>query len=452
MRAGSRSRAPSALTAASTARANSAGPPKRSSVSGRTNLNRMSAVPGGRPTKVHGQDAVLGQEEHAERRRRLVGHDGRRRHAAPLHREGEEVVGAELGGRRRLVQARAEDRPQRVGHAARGGDQLAHPLGTVLLERAHHGRVQHGPRLQAALEALRPDAADQRLVAGHQSQPRSDRAVLVQAGGAEVHAQLQHSRVVERGGAHAGAARVVDVDRGAAVVGELDDRADGLQRHQLVGDGQAGEDDERHRRLALHGPGERVDADRVDEARSGLGGRADHRRVAVAGRGADHDVARPDQRQVGGERGAGQPVEDGHVVESLGASQVLEGQRLQAIGVDRRRQLVVRPGDLLAGHGQPVLQAREHEDRFGTVRPDVAPGATQLAVVVLGGGQDAPARVGERRGVGIAEAVRGHRRLLGVSRDDTPSARRARPPRQTWRRLARRLTITPSRWVTTERQ
>jgi hypothetical protein len=129
--------------------------------------------------------------------------------------------------------------------------------------------------------------------------------------------------VLEGGGRHAGAAGVVDVDRRAPVVGELDDCANGVERHQLVGDGQAREDDQRHRRLALERPRERLGADGVDEARPGLGRRADHRRVAVAGRGADHHAARLDKRQVRGEGGARQPIEDGDVVELLGAPEVL---------------------------------------------------------------------------------------------------------------------------------
>jgi hypothetical protein len=309
-------------------------------------------------------------------------------------------------------------------------NQLAHTLGPVLLERAHDGRVQHGSRFQTALEALRADAPDQRPVAGHQPQPRPERAVLVQTGGAEVHAQLQQAGVVERGRGHAGAARVVDVDRRSPVVGELDDRADGVERHQLVGDRQARQDDEGHRRLALQGPGEGVDVDGVDESRAGLSGRANHRRVAVAGRRTDHDVAGPGQRQVRGERGASQPVEDGDVVERLGAAEVLEGQRRQPVGVDGRRQLVVRPCDLLGRHRQAVLEAREDEDRLGAESADEAPGAAELAEVVRGGGEDAPAGVGERRSVRVAEAVRVHCRLLAVSRDDTPggSASRAVTP------------------------
>src|SRR5206468_10510784 len=48
---GSLSSEPRVVRAASTAAANLPGPPKRASVSGGMNLNRMSAPPGGMPTK-----------------------------------------------------------------------------------------------------------------------------------------------------------------------------------------------------------------------------------------------------------------------------------------------------------------------------------------------------------------------------------------------------------------
>jgi hypothetical protein len=75
--------------------------------------------------------------------------------------------------------------------------------------------------------------------------------------------------VVEGGGGHARATRVVDVHERALVVGELHHRPDALDRHQLVGDGEAREDHERHSGLALEGPRELVDAHRVDEPRAG---------------------------------------------------------------------------------------------------------------------------------------------------------------------------------------
>jgi hypothetical protein len=59
--------------------------------------------------------------------------------------------------------------------------------------------------------------------------------------------------------------------------------------------------------------------------------------VAVASRDADHHVAGPDQRQMGGESGARQPVEDGDVVELLRAPEVLE----MGYGVTEERWIVM---------------------------------------------------------------------------------------------------------------
>jgi hypothetical protein len=111
---------------------------------------------------------------------------------------------------------------------------------------------------------------------------------------------------------------------------------------------------------------------------------------------------------MGGEGSARQPVEDGDVMELFRAPEVLQGEGREPIEIDRRGQLVVRPLDLLSRHRQAVLETREDEDRLGTVLADDAPGTAQLAEVVLGAGEDAPARVRERRRVRIAEAVRGH--------------------------------------------
>src|SRR3954469_20910535 len=72
--------------------------------------------PTGRHTdEMHHQHVVVLEQQHRERRLRLVG-DDRRRSAdlAPLHRDLEDVVGADLDGRRRLAHPVADERPQLI--------------------------------------------------------------------------------------------------------------------------------------------------------------------------------------------------------------------------------------------------------------------------------------------------------------------------------------------------
>jgi hypothetical protein len=59
-------------------------------------------------------------------------------------------------------------------------------------------------------------------------------------------------------------------------------------------------------------------------------------------------------------------------------------------------------------HRQPVFEAREDEDGVGAVPADEAPRAAELAEVVLGAREDAPARVRKRGRVRVAEPVAVH--------------------------------------------
>src|SRR5438876_8069845 len=67
---------------------------------GRDELEQDVGAPGRHADEVHGQHVVVLQQEHAERRRGLERHDRRRlAYAAPLHGDGQHVVGEELGRR-----------------------------------------------------------------------------------------------------------------------------------------------------------------------------------------------------------------------------------------------------------------------------------------------------------------------------------------------------------------
>jgi len=71
---------------------------------------------------------------------------------------------------------------------------------------------------------------------------------------------------------------------------EPDDRADRRDRHQIIGDGEPAQHDERHRPLHGHRVAECRQSRRVDKTRAAMIGSPDHRRVAVAFGHADHDV------------------------------------------------------------------------------------------------------------------------------------------------------------------
>ena len=108
---------------------------------------------------MDGEDAVVAQEQHRQRRR-SPRRDDRARRRRPARRP-----------RRARPRPRASPRPacarptgsalERVGQRHGRGDELAHPLRPVLLERADDGRVEHRPRLEAELDRARADPCDE---------------------------------------------------------------------------------------------------------------------------------------------------------------------------------------------------------------------------------------------------------------------------------------------------
>ena len=76
---------PSSLRLESTALANASAPPNRSSVSGWDELHQECCRAGRHPGEVDGENAVIAQEEHGERRRGFDGNDGRRGDATAPH-------------------------------------------------------------------------------------------------------------------------------------------------------------------------------------------------------------------------------------------------------------------------------------------------------------------------------------------------------------------------------
>jgi hypothetical protein len=124
-----------------------------------------------------------------------------------------------------------------------------------------------------------------------------------------------------------------------------------------------------------------------------VGGRAENGRVAVTHGYADDGIPRLHERQVRGERGAGQAVEDGDVVARRGAAQMLQRERLQPIPVERGGDLVVGPAQILRLHRQRVVEAGEDVDRLGASLADDRPRLLQLREVVRGGREDLAARI-----------------------------------------------------------
>ena len=73
---------------------------------------------------------------------------------------------------------------------------------------------------------------DELAAAGEQAEPRPDRAVLVEAGRAELDAELERPRLAEDRGADARAAGVVDEDRNVRLARRGDRRLDVLVRQR----------------------------------------------------------------------------------------------------------------------------------------------------------------------------------------------------------------------------
>ena len=114
-----------------------------------------------------------------------------------------------------------------------------------MLQGPHDRRVERLARLHAELEPLGADTADQILAPGEEPKARSLRAVFVEAGRADIDAELQRARLVEGRRADPCAASVVDIDERTLFMAKPDNGGDRVERHQVVSDGQPGQHDQR---------------------------------------------------------------------------------------------------------------------------------------------------------------------------------------------------------------
>jgi hypothetical protein len=204
------------------------------------------------------------------------------------------------------------------------------------------------------------------------------------------------------------AAGVVHIDQGALVVGEPDDGADLLDRHQIVGDREPGQDDKCNPRLAGDRRFEHPKASGVGKAGPDMVRRAHHRGMAVARRCADHDVARPHQGQMRRQGGTGHAVEHGDVMPVGRPAQMSQCQRPQALEIERRCQLVIGEAKLLAGHRQRMFEPGEDKHRVRSALADQSPSPLQFAKVVLGCREDLAASIRQIRRIWIAKAIGCH--------------------------------------------
>jgi hypothetical protein len=104
-----------------------------------------------------------------------------------------------------------------------------------LLEGPHHRWVEHLAGLHAELESFHPDPTDQILPAGEEAKARPQRAVFVETGRAEIDSELQRPWLIESRRTNPSTAGIIDIDNGALIVGEPDDRLDRFQWQQVIG-------------------------------------------------------------------------------------------------------------------------------------------------------------------------------------------------------------------------
>ena len=78
-------------------------------------------------------------------------------------------------------------------------------------------------------------SANEILPAGEQAEARALRAVFVETGRADIDAELKHPRLTESRRTDPGAAGIIDIDKGAHIVGEPDDRANRFERQEVIG-------------------------------------------------------------------------------------------------------------------------------------------------------------------------------------------------------------------------
>src|SRR5262249_24518479 len=142
-------------------------------------------------------------------------------------------------------------------------------------ERAHGGGIEHRARLQPELERAGADGGDERGVADEQAEPRADSAVLVEARGAEIDAELERLRLPEYGPAHARTAGVAPAPPRATRMRQPHRLARRLQRQQIVGHRQTREHNQAHTRLAVERRREPGEIAALHKTRPALPRRAD---------------------------------------------------------------------------------------------------------------------------------------------------------------------------------
>ena len=91
---------------------------------------------------------------------------------------------------------------------------------------------------------------------------------------------------------------------------------------------------------------------------------------------------------------------------------MLQCERLQPLEIERRRDLVIGKGQLIAAHRQGMFEPGKDEDGVRPALTDQGPGPPQFAEVVLGAGEDLAARIGQVRRVQIAKAIDCHQLRL----------------------------------------
>ena len=110
--------------------------------------------------------------------------------------------------------------------------------------------------------------------------------------------------------------------------------------------------------------------------------------------------------------GTGQAVEQGDIVPVGRPAEMLQCERRQPIEIERGRDLVISKAKIFIGHRQRMFEPGEHEHVFRPTAADDGPGPLQFAKIILGGGKDPAARIGEVRRVPIAEAIGRHQLRL----------------------------------------
>ena len=254
------------------------------------------------------------------RRRRVAA-----RQCRALRGLGERSSAGKLHGNRCSLQP-IEAPLERVAQLECGRHQLANALRAVLLQRAHDRPVEHRARLEAELDSKRPRLRDELASPGQQPEPRADRAVLVEAGCARVHAQLERPRVPEDRGADARAACVVDEHRDPALARRGRNRLHLVERERVVRDREAREDD----RVGA------VDVAAVVELAAGPAHRPRHGRMRVAGRDTDDAPARRDEHLHRRKNRGRQSVRDEDVVALAVAAEMIERELAKALPVESR--------------------------------------------------------------------------------------------------------------------